>query len=151
MENSRFQDNPRGLSARISRSYCRGPDVSQIGELIRQYREESNLSRRALARAAGLDPAGLRRIEEDHQRPRGTTIIKLIEAFGWPFSDERAQRLLAFLGSGHMLLPARDVVLGSPISLAPELNTTGSSVTIRELKRTLVRALELINELESEA
>ena len=49
-------------------------------ELIRQRREKLTLSRRALAREAGISEATVRRIEGELHSPKASTMIKLANA-----------------------------------------------------------------------
>lgn len=65
-----------------------------FGELLREFRAEAKLSQNALARAAGLDPTSLNRLENATSgTPRPSTIIRLARAFGWSGSHVNTKRL----------------------------------------------------------
>src|SRR5437762_679989 len=117
----------------------------QVGELIKRYREEAGISRNALARAAGIDPAGLKRIEEKGQAPRAPTVARLIRGFGWSLTDERAQGLFA-ASTVKARKAAPTSVLKSPLL---EDRNESLLVGLRELRATLFRAVEIIADLES--
>lgn len=117
-----------------------------FGDLLREYREETGLSQNALARIAGLDPTHVSRLERDMQGPpRTATVTKLVGAFGWSMSDERAQSLLAEAGYGRSLSAS----LGSPIDARGNRRSVQLiGPTLRELRSCLLRAVDLIRELE---
>lgn len=116
-----------------------------FGKLLRELREQAGLSQNALARAAGIDPTHLNRIEAGKQGPpRKPTTIKLLRGLGLPLTDERAQALLLHSEARARLGVSGTAVLASPLGsrrrrLRPVL---------RDLRTTLLRAVELIAELE---
>ena len=115
------------------------------GDVLRQLREEAGLSQNALARAAGLDPTHLNRLEREKQGPpRRATAIKLVRALGLSLSDPRAERLLAAFNLKSPRKAVPPAVLGSP------LNAPAGSIkpTVRRLKGSLIQALDLVTELE---
>jgi uncharacterized protein YjbI with pentapeptide repeats len=76
------------------RSMTKQSARNQFGKLLRQYREDANLSQNVLARGAGLDPTSLNRIENARGgRPRLSTINRLCRALGWSVSHPNAELL----------------------------------------------------------
>src|SRR5437660_257462 len=118
-----------------------------FGELLREYREQAGFSQNALAHAAGLDPTHLSRMERSQQGPpRMETAVKLARALGLSLADERAQRLLESAGLRPPVEgPMRPATLGAP---AP-VNVRPIQATLRDLRVTLLQAVELIAELEA--
>jgi dTDP-glucose pyrophosphorylase/transcriptional regulator with XRE-family HTH domain len=53
-----------------------------FGQLMRQSREATNLSQRALARKVDLDVSYINRLESGERRPRRRTLLKLASALG---------------------------------------------------------------------
>lgn len=119
------------------------PMTQEIGQLIRELRENVGLSQNALARAAGIDPTNLNRIERGRQGPpRQTTVLRIIRGLGLKVSDERVQRLLLATSGGveHSAVRSVDETgVEYDHLLAP---------TLRELRATIFRALELVSMLE---
>src|SRR5689334_20143389 len=120
--------------------YAAQMEPAEIAQRIRELREEAGLSQHALARAAGIDPTNLNRIERGRQgAPRQATMLRIIRGLGLPFADERVQQLLrvtAGVGGQPADRAVHDEALSYRASLAP---------TIRELRTTLFRALELVS------
>jgi transcriptional regulator with XRE-family HTH domain len=58
----------------------------RLAEEIRRYREDAGLSRRAVAVAAGVDPAFLGRIEDRSERPSPETLVRIGLVLGADFS-----------------------------------------------------------------
>ncbi len=120
----------------------------EFGQLLQQYREEAGLSQNGLARLAGIDPTHLNRIERGKQGPpRGATVLKLVRAFEWTLSDERARRLLSKASSETRDSARRPAILGAPLTVRPRR----LSPLLRELKLGLLRAIELVIEAEEAA
>lgn len=124
--------------------------LEEIGDLLRRFREEAGLSQNALARAAGIDPTNVNRIEHSKQgAPRKTTIIKLVRGLGLSLSDAQAQQLFhaAALMAKPKAMPSAS--LRSPLKLgASPRDKIPLMPKVRELKRVALRALELAAEIE---
>jgi transcriptional regulator with XRE-family HTH domain len=117
-----------------------------FGDLLRRLREEARLSQNALARAAGMSPSNVNRIEASKQGvPRKTTIIKLVRALGLSLTDERAQQL--FDAAAQMAKPRPTTALHTPFNRKPK-DKRALQPKLRELKRIYLRGLELIEEIE---
>jgi transcriptional regulator with XRE-family HTH domain len=56
--------------------------ASFAGRLVRAARVRADLSQRALAKAAGVPPSTVVRIESGHVSPRVDTFVRLLEAAG---------------------------------------------------------------------
>lgn len=52
------------------------------GEFIRDFRKERKITLDEIAKATGLDPANLARIEKGERRPRSDTLEKLCAVLG---------------------------------------------------------------------
>jgi transcriptional regulator with XRE-family HTH domain len=121
-----------------------------FGDLLRRFREEAGFSQNALARAAGINPTNVNRIEHSKQgAPRKTTIIKLVRGLGLSLSDERAQQLFDAAAIMAKPKPIPTAILRSPFR--SNANLGGKSALqpkVRELKRVALRALELTAEIE---
>jgi transcriptional regulator with XRE-family HTH domain len=121
-----------------------------FGELLRRFREEAGLSQNALARAAGVDPTNVNRIEASKQGvPRKTTIIKLVRGLGLSLSDERAQQLFDAAERMAKPKPMPGVILHAPFTLndTPK-GKRALQPKLRELKHIYLRGLELIADIE---
>lgn len=120
----------------------------QFGDLLRRFREEAGLSQNALARAAGINPTNVNRIEHSKQgAPRKTTIIKLVRGLRLSLSGERAQQL--FDAAAQMARPSPPAIYRGPFK--PGTSPKGKSALqpkVRELKGALLRSLELVAEIE---
>jgi transcriptional regulator with XRE-family HTH domain len=117
-----------------------------FGDLLRRFREEARLSQNALARAAGMSPSNVNRIEGSKQGvPRKTTIIKLVRALGLSLADERAQQL--FDAADRMAKPLPPAVLYGPFITRPK-GKRALQPKLRELKRIYLQGLELIADIE---
>ena len=127
------------------------PD-SSFAQLLRHYREEAGWSQNALARAAGMSPTSLNRLERAKQGlPRQTTVIRLIRALGWSLTDARAEALLAAAGYRSR----EDLALGAAFEspLRSQVRRGGEArlamrPTLKQLKAALLRAVEHVAELE---
>jgi transcriptional regulator with XRE-family HTH domain len=121
-----------------------------FGDILRRIREESRFSQNALARAAGMSPSNINRIEASKQGvPRKTTIIKLARALGLSLTDERAQQLFAAAERMAKPKPMPSTVLLAPFTLDDA--TQGKRALrpkLRELKYIYLRGLELISDIE---
>jgi transcriptional regulator with XRE-family HTH domain len=115
--------------------------TEHVGALLAELRQEAGLSQNGLARAAGLDPTHLNRIERGKQgTPRQATVLKLIHGLGLPLTDERAQRLLD--AAGVTVEPAE---AGEETQLpAAELQPL-----LRELRQSLLTVLDVVSRLEA--
>lgn len=130
----------------------------EFGELLKQLRLEAGLSQNALARAAGIDPTNLNRIERGKQgQPRRGTALKLIRGLGLPLSDRRAQKALSLAGSSGAKGSKVSATLGSPLRIQNQKMRTGMrsddlqavvSPLLRQLKLSVLAALERVAELE---
>jgi transcriptional regulator with XRE-family HTH domain len=119
-----------------------------FGELLRRLREEAGLSQNALARAAGMSPSNVNRIEAAKQGvPRKTTIIKLVRALGLSLADERAQQLFDAVAQMAKPKPLPSTALHAPFNRRPK-DKKDLEPTLRELKRIYLRGLELIANIE---
>jgi transcriptional regulator with XRE-family HTH domain len=122
----------------------------EFGELLRQSREDAGLSQNALAREAGLNATHLNRLEASKQGPpRMATVLKLVKGLGLSLSDEKGQQLLAAAGHRTRANRRPPSVYNSPLRVT--LRTDGRrhlEPVLRELKLTLLRAVDLIGELE---
>lgn len=79
--------------------------AKSVGRAIRELREEAGISRAALARAAGLDPAAVSHIEKgDRPQLRFTTACQLAKALGVS-TDELASRAGLIKGKGSGARP----------------------------------------------
>ena len=58
-----------------------------MGQVIQQLREERNMSRYALAKAAGVDNSWLRRLEQGKSGIRVETLICLAKGLDMPSSE----------------------------------------------------------------
>jgi transcriptional regulator with XRE-family HTH domain len=117
-----------------------------FGDLLRRLREEARLSQNALARAAGMSPSNVNRIEAAKQGvPRKTTIIRLARALGLSLTDERAQQL--FDAADRMAKPLPSAVLHAPFSTRAK-GKSALQPKLRELKRIYLQGLELIADIE---
>lgn len=122
----------------------------EFGAILRRFREEAGLSQNALARAAGIDPTNVNRIEASKQGvPRKTTIIKLVRGLGLSLSDERAQQLFDAAEQMAKPKPMLGAILYAPFTLddTPK-GKRALQPKIRELKRIYLRGLELIADIE---
>ena len=124
--------------------------MQTFGDLLQQRRIEAGLSQNALARAAGIDPTHLNRVERDKQgRPRTSTVLKLVRGFGWSLTDEQAQQLLRAAGISEVRDPVRAATLRSPLRVRPgQRGQLSVKLVLRELQRTLLKAVDLLAELE---
>jgi transcriptional regulator with XRE-family HTH domain len=119
-----------------------------FGDLLRQLREEAGLSQNALARAAGMSPSNVNRIEASKQGvPRKTTIMKLVRALGLSLTDERAQQLFAAADRMAKPKPMPSTALHTPFNRRPK-DKSDLQPKVRELKRIYLRGLELIADIE---
>jgi transcriptional regulator with XRE-family HTH domain len=117
-----------------------------FGDLLRRLREEARLSQNALARAAGMSPSNVNRIEASKQGvPRKTTIIKLVRALGLSLTDEHAQQL--FAAAERMAKPLPSAALHAPFNVKPKGNRA-LEPKLHELKHIYLRGLELIADIE---
>jgi transcriptional regulator with XRE-family HTH domain len=117
-----------------------------FGDLLRRLREEARLSQNALARAAGMSPSNVNRIEASKQGvPRKTTIIKLVRALGLSLTDEHAQQL--FAAAERMAKPLPSAAFHAPFNVKPKGNRA-LEPKLRELKHIYLRGLELIADIE---
>jgi transcriptional regulator with XRE-family HTH domain len=120
----------------------------EFGDLLRRYREEAGLSQNALARAAGMSPSNVNRIEASKQGvPRKTTIIKLVRALGLSLTDERAQQLFDAAAQMAKPKPMPSTALHTPLNTKPK-GKSALQPKLRELKRIYLRGLELIADIE---
>lgn len=110
---------------------------TDFAEVLREYRETAGLTQHALARAAGIHPSNLNRLEGGHQRPRRATVLKLIQGLGWTLTDERAERLLA---AARVESELDDQHLAA---VDPELRRA-----VGEMRRSLLGALEQLDRIE---
>jgi transcriptional regulator with XRE-family HTH domain len=119
-----------------------------FGDLLRQLREEARLSQNALARAAGMSPSNVNRIEGSKQGvPRKTTIIKLVRGLGLSLSDERAQQLFDAAAQMAKPKPLPSTALRAPFNRRPK-DKGDLQPKLRELKRIYLRGLDLIADIE---
>lgn len=66
--------------------------AKRLGRVLWELREEAHLSIAALARAAGLDPGALSRLEsEDRTHVRFATVCQIAEALGVPMEEIAAR------------------------------------------------------------
>jgi transcriptional regulator with XRE-family HTH domain len=122
----------------------------EFGDLLRRFREEKGLSQNALARAAGIDPTNVNRIEASKQGvPRKTTIVKLVRGLGLSLADERSQQLFDAAAQMAKPKPMPAALLNAPISFddTPK-DKNALQPKLRELKRIYLRGLELIADIE---
>ena len=123
----------------------------EFGDLLRRLREEACLSQNALARAAGIAPSNVNRIEASKQGvPRKSTIIKLVRALGLSLTDERAQQLFDAATQMAKPKPMPAALLNAPFSLddTPK-DKSALQPKLRELKRIYLRGLDLIADIEA--
>jgi transcriptional regulator with XRE-family HTH domain len=121
-------------------------NFEDFGDVLRSLREQAHLSQNALARAAGMSPSNVNRIEASKQGvPRKTTIMKLVRALGLSLTDERAQQL--FDAADRMAKPLPSAVLHAPFSTRPK-GRSALRPKLRELKSIYLRGLELIADVE---
>jgi transcriptional regulator with XRE-family HTH domain len=119
-----------------------------FGDLLRRLREEAGLSQNALARAAGMSPSNVNRIEAAKQGvPRKTTIIRLARALGLSLTDERAQQLFAAADRMAKPKPLPSTALHTPFNRRPK-DKSDLQPKLRELKHIYLRGLELIADIE---
>ncbi len=119
-----------------------------FGDILRRLRAEARLSQNALARAAGMSPSNVNRIEASKQGvPRKTTIIKLVRGLGLSLSDERAQQLFDAAAQMAKPKPLPSAALHTPFNMKPK-SKRALQPKIRELKRIYLQGLELIAEIE---
>jgi transcriptional regulator with XRE-family HTH domain len=117
----------------------------EFGDLLRRFRLEAGLSQNALARAAGINPTNVNRIEHAQQgAPRKTTIIKLVRGLGLSLSDERAQQLFDAAAQMAKPKPMPAATLRAPF----RRDKSALQPKIRELKRIYLQGLELIADIE---
>jgi transcriptional regulator with XRE-family HTH domain len=119
-----------------------------FGDILRRLREEARLSQNALARAAGIAPSNVNRIEASKQGvPRKTTIIKLVRALGLSLTDERAQRLFDAAAQMEKPKPLPSTALHSPLNSRAK-GKRALQPKLRELKRIYLQGLDLIEDIE---
>jgi transcriptional regulator with XRE-family HTH domain len=119
-----------------------------FGDILRRLREEAGISQNALARAAGISPSNINRIEGSKQGvPRKTTIIKLVRGLDLSLSDERAQQLFDKAAQMAKPEPVSGTILHSPFNRRPK-GKIALQPKLRELKRIYLQGLELIAEIE---
>ena len=119
-----------------------------FGNLLRRLREEAGFSQNALARAAGMSPSNVNRIEASKQGvPRKTTIMKLVRALRLSLTDERAQQLFAAAERMAKPQPLPSMALHAPFSVKPR-GKRALQPKLRELKHIYLRGLELIADIE---
>lgn len=113
--------------------------ATEFAAILREYREAAGLTQNALARAAGIHPSNLNRLEGGHQLPRRSTVLKLIHGFGWALTDARVERLLA---------SARVEFDEEEMGTAPGHPALRRAVG--ELRRSLLGALEQLDRIEEQ-
>jgi transcriptional regulator with XRE-family HTH domain len=123
-------------------------NFEDFGDLLKRLREEAHLSQNALARAAGMSPSNVNRIEASKQGvPRKTTIIKLVRALGLSLTDERAQQLFDAAERMAKPKPLPSTALHAPFNRRPK-DKSHLQPKLRELKRIYLVGLELIADIE---
>jgi transcriptional regulator with XRE-family HTH domain len=85
------------------------PGKSDVGGRIREIRERSGLSQRALAERSGLSPNAISRIERGESSPTVSSLHQLATALGVPIVDffETGQRLTTVLVRKNQRLRTR--------------------------------------------
>ncbi len=71
----------------------------EFGRKLRSYREQAGMSQNALARASGLNPASINRLESGERSPSNRAIVERI-ADALSLSPSRRDELLA--SAGHL-------------------------------------------------
>lgn len=117
-----------------------GESTLRAGDLFRQLREAADLSRSAIAKRAGLDPTGYKRIENNEQAPRMSTVVKLIGALGLDLSDERCVQLLEV--AGHRSSPAQSARVNT-------VNNVIFEAALHDVEQAALTALKNIMELRT--
>lgn len=130
-----------------------------IGDLIRQHREEANLSLSQLAHQSGVDKAGISRIERgETKRPELRTVQLLADVLGIPYEvyvshyidveqrpDVLHDMLMEAIRLAHIALISKVVLrfLESPqkdsYDLIEQLFHTTINITNREMKLELLK------------
>ncbi len=73
--------------------------ILRVGEKIRKFRQDQNLSIQKLAEISGVSPAGIYKIETDGMTPSVTTMIRIAHALGHKvgeFLDEAVEEVRDF-------------------------------------------------------
>jgi transcriptional regulator with XRE-family HTH domain len=106
-----------------------------LGRVIKELREESGLTKFALAKSAGIDPAVLARLEAgERETPRFPTLCRIAAALGVSL-DALA------IECGY--LP------GTKSHLSPAAEAAAREDTIRHLRRLLTQAENLLDDLNA--
>lgn len=67
-----------------------------LGRLIEHFRRDAHLSLRQFARNASLDATYLSRLEQGrYSAPKLSTVVRIVESFGWEAGDPRATMLVS--------------------------------------------------------
>ncbi|WP_299536846.1 pyridoxamine 5'-phosphate oxidase family protein [uncultured Streptomyces sp.] len=77
-----------------------GAARSDVGRRIARCREETGISREALAREVGADPGYLRHVEEGGAEPATAALLRIATALGVPFGELRGRASESAPGRG---------------------------------------------------